>query len=69
MASRCFAFEPLENQADDAKGVIMIPNIGEMGFYLGTMISDLTSDVLLGLSQMVRVFSRTSINSTTGKRS
>ena len=52
MAHRCFAFEPKADQSDDTKGVIMIPNVGDIGFYLQTMVGDFTADLLLALSLM-----------------
>ncbi|KAI8991231.1 TRAPP II complex [Mycotypha africana] len=46
IATRCFAFDPTENQPDDTKGLIMIPNVGNMSFYMSTMICDFASEVL-----------------------
>ncbi|KAJ3384042.1 hypothetical protein HDU92_003791 [Lobulomyces angularis] len=46
LTSRCFAFEPSENQADDVKGPIMIPNVGHLDFYLNTMMTDFSSELL-----------------------
>ncbi|KAI8877388.1 Trs120-domain-containing protein [Backusella circina FSU 941] len=46
VATRCFAFDPTETQADDTKGLIMIPNVGNMSFYMSTMICDFTSEIL-----------------------
>ncbi|KAI8355172.1 TRAPP II complex [Blakeslea trispora] len=46
VVTRCFAFEPSETQEDDTKGLIMIPNIGNMSFYMSTMIYDFASEVL-----------------------
>lgn len=54
LVSRCFAFEPAENQADDTKGIIMIPNVGQLGFYMNTMISDMASEMLLSFGTLVR---------------
>ena len=52
--NRCFAFEPSENQADDTKGLIMIPNVGQLGFYMSTMISDFASELLTTFGGLVR---------------
>ncbi|KAI9475700.1 MAG: TRAPP II complex [Benjaminiella poitrasii] len=46
IATRCFAFDPTENQPDDTKGLIMIPNVGNMSFYMSTMICDFASEIL-----------------------
>lgn len=42
MVSRCFAFEPNDNQADDMQQVVMIPNqnIEQISFYISTMMTD-----------------------------
>ncbi|KAI9193335.1 TRAPP II complex [Polychytrium aggregatum] len=49
LVSRCFAFEPAENQDDDTRGLIMIPNVGQLSFYLTTMINDFSSELLVSL--------------------
>ncbi|KAG2204837.1 hypothetical protein INT47_004112 [Mucor saturninus] len=46
VATRCFAFDPTETQEDDTKGLIMIPNVGNMSFYMSTMICDFASEIL-----------------------
>jgi hypothetical protein len=46
VATRCFAFDPTENQPDDTKGLIMIPNVGNMSFYMSTMMCDFASELL-----------------------
>ncbi|KAI8373047.1 TRAPP II complex [Radiomyces spectabilis] len=55
IATRCFAFDPNENQPDDTKGLIMIPNVGNMSFYMSTMICDFASEIL---SQFASIASR-----------
>lgn len=52
--TRCFAFDPIENQADNAKGLIMIPNVGNMVFYMSTMMNDFANEVLAEFSVIVR---------------
>lgn len=42
----------MADQPDDTKGLIMIPNVGDMTFYLHTMMNDFTADLLLALSLM-----------------
>ncbi|KAI8375365.1 TRAPP II complex [Choanephora cucurbitarum] len=46
VVTRCFAFEPSETQEDDTKGLIMMPNVGNMSFYMSTMICDFASEIL-----------------------
>ncbi|GAA5816543.1 hypothetical protein MFLAVUS_010073 [Mucor flavus] len=46
VATRCFAFDPTETQEDNTKGLIMIPNVGNMSFYMSTMIFDFASEIL-----------------------
>ncbi|KAI9025957.1 TRAPP II complex [Phycomyces nitens] len=46
VATRCYAFDPTETQPDDTKGLIMIPNVGNMSFYISTMICDFASEIL-----------------------
>jgi hypothetical protein len=57
MNTRCFAFEPEDNQPDDERNVIMIPNqASNLLFYIGTMINDFASSFLKsfgGLSEIV----------------
>ncbi|KAK9768695.1 hypothetical protein K7432_000451 [Basidiobolus ranarum] len=52
LISRCYAFEPSDNQADDTKGVIMIPNVGNISFYMNTMICDFASSMLNAFNLM-----------------
>ncbi|KAI8929144.1 transport protein Trs120 or TRAPPC9 TRAPP II complex subunit-domain-containing protein [Entophlyctis helioformis] len=52
LAYRCFGFEPSESQADDTKGLIMIPNVGDISFYLQTMINDFTADLLIAVGSL-----------------
>ncbi|KAI8995196.1 TRAPP II complex [Gaertneriomyces semiglobifer] len=51
LASRCFAFEPSEQQADDTRGCIMIPNDPKkLDFYLMTQLNDLANELLVAFS-------------------
>jgi hypothetical protein len=54
VATRCFAFDPTENQPDDTKGLIMIPNVGNMSFYMSTMMCDFASELLSQFEAIVR---------------
>ena len=56
VAHRCFAFDPSEDQPDDTKGLIMIPNVGEMNFYMSTMISDFANNILTEFGNLVCQF-------------
>ncbi|KAI8803231.1 transport protein Trs120 or TRAPPC9 TRAPP II complex subunit-domain-containing protein [Cladochytrium replicatum] len=63
LVSRCFAFEPSETQADDTKGLIMIPNVGQLSFYLTTMINDFASEMLTAFGGLAaQIEKRTIIN-------
>ncbi|RCH96060.1 hypothetical protein CU098_003187, partial [Rhizopus stolonifer] len=46
VVTRCFGFDPSESQEDNTKGLIMIPNVGNMSFYMSTMMCDFASDIL-----------------------
>ncbi|KAJ3091168.1 Trafficking protein particle complex subunit 9 [Quaeritorhiza haematococci] len=52
LAHRCFAFEPSETQEDDVKGPIMIPNVGQLAFYLQTVINDFSSELLGSIANL-----------------
>ncbi|ORX93503.1 Trs120-domain-containing protein [Basidiobolus meristosporus CBS 931.73] len=52
LVNRCYAFEPSDSQADDTKGVIMIPNVGNVTFYMNTMICDFASSMLNAFGTM-----------------
>ncbi|CAO3620541.1 unnamed protein product [Cunninghamella echinulata] len=52
--TRCFAFDPIDSQPDDTKGVIMIPNVGDISFYLNTMMYDFASELLSQFSLLVK---------------
>ncbi|KAI8907040.1 TRAPP II complex [Powellomyces hirtus] len=53
LASRCFAFEPTEQQADDTRGCIMIPDDPKkLSFYLQTQVNDLANELLIAFGNM-----------------
>ncbi|KAI8337994.1 TRAPP II complex [Chlamydoabsidia padenii] len=54
IVTRCFGFDPTENQPDDTKGLIMIPDVGDMTFYMATLISDFTSQILTQFSILAK---------------
>ncbi|KAJ1562237.1 Trafficking protein particle complex subunit 9, partial [Nowakowskiella sp. JEL0078] len=58
LVNRCYAFEPSETQADDTKGVIMIPNVGQLNFYLSTMINDFATDMLVAFGNLAQQYER-----------
>ncbi|KAJ3364329.1 hypothetical protein HDU91_002647 [Kappamyces sp. JEL0680] len=60
LAHRCFGFEPKEDQQDDTKGLILIPHVGDMSFYIQTMINDFTADILLAMGLMAGQLERKS---------
>lgn len=53
LSTRCFAFEPTDNHLDTEQNVIMIPNKGELSFYLSTMIEDFAYSLLKVLNTKV----------------
>jgi hypothetical protein len=53
VVTRCFAFDPPEDQADNASGLIIIPNIGNITFYMSTMMNDFANEVLTQFSVIV----------------
>lgn len=52
-AHRCYAFNPRDDQNDNAEGLVIIPNVGDLDFYVNTLLAELTSSVLAGISRMV----------------
>lgn len=53
LASRCFAFEPNDENVDDVKGLTMIPNVGNKSFYMEQCCNDLTADLVLAFGSLV----------------
>jgi tetratricopeptide (TPR) repeat protein len=58
---RCFGFEPHQDQSDDIKGLIMIPNVGDITFYLSTMIQDFTRDLLVAFGLLAGQLERKTV--------
>lgn len=54
MVTRCFGFDPTDNTVDNTKGLIMIPNVGQLGFYTSTMISDFASELLTAFGGLAK---------------
>ena len=52
-AKRCYAFNPADHQSDDADGLVLIPTVGDLGFYIHTLLAELSSSILAGLSRAV----------------
>lgn len=52
-AKRCYAFNPREIHKDNTEGLVVIPDVGDLGFYLGTLLAELASGILVGLSRTV----------------
>ncbi|KAG9285352.1 hypothetical protein G9A89_010827 [Geosiphon pyriformis] len=61
IAHRCFAFNPAETQPDDTKGLIMLPNFGDMGFYMSTMICDFASNILTEFGNVASMIEKKTI--------
>lgn len=64
LASNCFVFEESDSTTnidlgDDLEGLVVIPGImGNKGTYIGTLIADLCSKVLVELATVVRTLPR-----------
>lgn len=52
-AKRCYAFNPSETQKDNAEGLVVIPTVGDLSFYINTLLAELASGILAGLSNVV----------------
>jgi hypothetical protein len=52
-ANRCYAFNPREDQNDNAEGLVVIPNVGDLDFYINTLLAELASNMLSGISKIV----------------
>ena len=53
LATRCYAFDLGEGQTDEVKGVVVVPDIGGLAFYMGTLLVDLAASILHELSNLV----------------
>ncbi|KAG0141476.1 hypothetical protein CROQUDRAFT_98751 [Cronartium quercuum f. sp. fusiforme G11] len=45
--ARCYAFNPTDHHSDNLPDLIIVPHIGDQAFYLNTLLSDFTSDLLI----------------------
>ena len=52
-AKRCYAFSPTDGQNDNAEGLVVIPNVGDQAFYVHTLLAELASAILAGLSAIM----------------
>ena len=59
LASRCYAFDPSDSQRDDVVdgNVVVIPNVGDLNFYMSTLLADFSASLLHELSNMVALYS------------
>lgn len=53
LATRCYAFDPLETQNDRAEGIVIVPDVGDTSFYIGTLLADFCASILHELSNAV----------------
>ena len=59
--SRCFAFEPSDNPAPDAKeskGLELVPNEGQLSHYLSSMINAFANDMIIAFGALVFLISK-----------
>ncbi|KAJ3311956.1 hypothetical protein HDU76_002999 [Blyttiomyces sp. JEL0837] len=61
LVTRCFAFEPPDIVPDDVKNLLMIPNEGQLSFYLATMINNFASDLLIAFSSYAMQIERRAV--------
>lgn len=54
-AYRCYGFNPSDAVADNADGLVVVPNVGDLGFYMHTLLAEVCSAILAGLSDIVSV--------------
>lgn len=54
-ARRCFAFKPTEGQKDTSNGLVVIPSVGDLAFYTNTLMAEMCSSILVGLSNTVNL--------------
>ncbi|KAI8854876.1 transport protein Trs120 or TRAPPC9 TRAPP II complex subunit-domain-containing protein [Chytridium lagenaria] len=47
LASRCFAFEPTLGKDEETKGLVTIPNEGQLSYYLSSIMNEFALDLLV----------------------
>lgn len=50
---RCYGFNPGEAQTDNAEGLVLVPTVGDPAFYVHTLLAEVCSGLLAGLSGVV----------------
>lgn len=52
LATRCYAFSASEAQKDNVEGLVVIPTVGNLHFYMATLLADFCASLLHGLSDL-----------------
>lgn len=52
LASRCYAFDPPEGMPDNVEGMVMVPSVGDLNFYISTLLADFAASILHELSNL-----------------
>lgn len=54
LATRCYGFAPTAKQTDNVTGMVIVPDVGDTAFYVGTLLADFAGSILSEFSNMVR---------------
>lgn len=52
LASRCYAFDPPDSQPDNVDGIVVVPSVGDLNFYMSTLLADFAASLLAELSTL-----------------
>ncbi|KAJ3210402.1 hypothetical protein HDU67_005353 [Dinochytrium kinnereticum] len=58
LASRCFAFEPTPGKNEETKGIVTIPNEGQLSFYLSSIMNEFALDLLVAFGALAQHIER-----------
>lgn len=47
LLAKCFGFNPIDSQADNVNGLVIIPHIGDQSFYVNRLMADFASDLII----------------------
>lgn len=52
LAHRCYAFDPPEGLHDNVEGLVVVPSVGDLNFYISTLLADFAASLLHKLSNL-----------------
>lgn len=52
LAHRCYAFDPPEDLPDNVEGLVVVPSVGDLNFYISTLLADFTASLLHEMSNL-----------------